>query len=134
MATPDAKRALHRDTGAVAADTESHTVAGAAAHHGLPMVAIRVVCDPVTRTLPDVALRAVRPDGSTDVAALLRSVLRRPYKVPELLRIALDARSAHATLSQCCRVLGPDLGLARVSRLRGDPLEAVQPSLGPVVG
>jgi adenosylhomocysteine nucleosidase len=134
VATPRAKRALHQTTGAVAVDTESHVVARAAGHHGLPMAAMRVICDPVTRTLPDIALRAIRPDGSTDVAALLRSILRQPNKVPDLLQIALDARSARAALLRCCHVLGPNLGLAPASRMQGDSLGDVQPSLGPAVG
>ena len=128
VATPAEKRALHRSTGALAVDTESHLVAATATDHGLPMAAIRVVCDPQTRTLPDVALRAVRPDGSTDVALLLRSVLRRPDKLPELVQIALDARSARATLLQCCRVLGPELGLSGTGDLEG-ALDGIQPGL-----
>jgi len=129
VATPDAKRALHRATGAVAVDTETHVVAAAAAHHRLPMAAIRVVCDPVTRILPDIALRAVRPDGSTDVAALLRSILRRPDNVPKLLQIALDARCARATLLQCCRLLGPELRLSGAPQLPPGTLDGVEPSL-----
>jgi hopanoid-associated phosphorylase len=132
VATPAEKRALHEATGALAVDTESHVVAAAAAHHGLPMAAIRVICDPAARPLPEMALRAIRPDGSTDVAALLRALLRRPDKVPELLQIALDARLARATLLRCCSLLGPDLGLAGAGEL--DALDGVQPDLGPAVG
>lgn len=128
VATPAEKHALHRSTGALAVDTESHVVAATAAHHNLPMAAIRVVCDPQTRTLPDLALRAVRPDGSTNVFLLLRSLLRRPDKLPELVQIALDARNARATLVQCCRLLGPEIGLSGADELEG-ALDAIQPGL-----
>ena len=128
VATPTEKRALHRSTGALAVDTESHVVAAAAAHHGLPLAAIRVVCDPQARTLPELALRAVRPDGSTDVGLLLRSLLRRPDRLPQLLQIALDARSARATLLQCCRLLGPELGRSGAGELEG-AFEGIQAGL-----
>jgi hopanoid-associated phosphorylase len=112
VATPAAKRALHLDSGAIAVDTESHVVAATAAAYGLPMAAIRVICDPVDRALPDVALQAVRNDGSVDVFTLLRSIAMRPNKIPDLLKIALDARAAHATLVACGRLLGSDLGFS----------------------
>jgi hypothetical protein len=89
------------------------------------------VCNPLTRTLPDLALRASRPDGRTDVVTLLRAVLRRPDKLPELLQIVLDARSARATLLQCCRVLSPDPGLTGTGRLSA--LGTLQPGLRPAV-
>lgn len=91
-----------------------------------------MVCNPVARTLPDQALRASRPAGRTDVVTLLRAALRRPDKLPELLQIALDARSARATLLQCCRVLSPDPGLAGIGRLGA--LGSLLPRLGSAVG
>lgn len=111
VTTPDAKRVLHRSSGAVAVDTESHVVAMAAAKYGLPMIAIRVVCDPAARSLPQTALRSIRPDGTTDIGGLLRSLLRQPREIPELFRIALDARAAHATLVQCGRLLQDEFGV-----------------------
>jgi adenosylhomocysteine nucleosidase len=118
VTTPAAKHALHLNSGAIAVDTESHVVATAAASHGLPMAAIRVICDPLTRTLPEIALRSIRADGTTDVIGLLCSLVRQPGKIPELLRIALDARAAHATLVQCSRLLQADLDLADVGYLQ----------------
>jgi hopanoid-associated phosphorylase len=111
VAHPAAKSELHAKTGAVAVDMESHIVAEVAAAHGLPMAAIRVVTDPAARALPASALAAMRPNGSTDIVAMIRSVLRRPREVPALLRTALDARAARATLLRGRRLLGPSLGL-----------------------
>ena len=131
VASPEQKRALHRATGALAVDTESHVLAAAAARHRLPMTAVRVVCDPVTRALPAVALRAIRPDGSTDVLALLRALLRRPENVTELLQIALEARLARAKLLQSCRLLGSDPGRAGADDFAA--LGTVQAGLGPAI-
>ncbi|HXX26281.1 MAG TPA: phosphorylase [Pseudolabrys sp.] len=113
VATSSTKSALHRSTGAVAVDMESHVVARVAADRRLPMTALRVVCDPAARGLPDMALQSVRPDGTTDVFGLLRSLARRPHHVPALIRVALDARAARATLLQCGEALAPHVSLAQ---------------------
>jgi|SRR5579862_1504420 len=112
VATSAAKSALHRTTGAVAVDMESHIVAKVAAERRLPLAVLRVVCDPAARALPDMAFRSVRADGTTDVMGLLRSLARQPRHVPALIRVALDARSARATLLQCGQALGPHIGAA----------------------
>ena len=141
VCTPADKRALNRETGALAVDTESHVVAHAAASHGLPMVAIRVIADPAHRGLPEVALTAIRADGTTDVRAVLRSLLRRPYQLPALLRTALDARAARATLLRGRCLLAPLPGAAgfrpvpdaRSERGTLAP-ETAQPDLSSAVG
>jgi hopanoid-associated phosphorylase len=109
--TATAKRALYWETGAVAVDTESHVVADMAVNYRLPMAAIRVICDPAGHSLPDSALAAVRPDGTADLLALLRCVMRRPHEIPALLRTARDARAARATLRRGRHLLGPSLGI-----------------------
>ncbi|HEX2216591.1 MAG TPA: adenosylhopane nucleosidase [Xanthobacteraceae bacterium] len=121
VAEPAHKRTLHRKTGGVAVDTESHIVARAAAAHGLPMVAIRVVTDPAHRVLPQAALVGVRPDGTTNVAAVLRSLLRRPHDIPALVRVALDTRVARSELLRGRQLLGPpSLGISDLSQLELD--------------
>jgi adenosylhomocysteine nucleosidase len=108
LVTPAAKAALHAATGAAAADMESHLVARVARQRGLPMAAIRVVCDPAGRTLPDIAVRAVRADGTTDIAAVSRSIMRRPGQILSIVRLACDAHAARATLERCRRLLEKD--------------------------
>jgi adenosylhomocysteine nucleosidase len=111
VADPAAKRSLYQKTGALAVDMESHIVAAVAALHGLPVAAIRVITDPAVRALPVAAVAAMRPNGTTDIAAMIRTVMRRPQELPALLRTALDARAARATLMRGRQVLGPSLGL-----------------------
>jgi hypothetical protein len=53
----------------------------------------------------------MRPNGTTDIAAMLRFIIRRPAQLPALLRTALDARAARATLVRGRQVLGPGLGM-----------------------
>ena len=53
VATPAAKRDLAARTGAPIVDMESAVLAEAAAEHGLPVIVVRAVCDPVGRRVPD---------------------------------------------------------------------------------
>ena len=105
------KRVLHQETGAVAVDMESHVVARAAVHHGVPLAVIRVVVDPVERTIPRSALAGTRPDGTINPLGVAKSLMRHPGDLYGLIRMSLDARAARATLVQGSALLGPGLGL-----------------------
>src|SRR6476620_8309978 len=106
-----AKSALHRQTGAIAVDMESHVVARIAAQHDAPFAAIRVVVDPAERTIPRSALAGTRADGTIDPLAVVRSLARCPRDLVGLIRMSLDARAARATLVRGSALLGPGLGL-----------------------
>jgi hopanoid-associated phosphorylase len=92
------KHALNRLTGAIAADMESQVVARLATARELPFVCCRVVIDPAERSLPDAALAGMRADGSTDIGAVLKSLLRHPGQLPSLLAVARDAAQAKKAL------------------------------------
>jgi hopanoid-associated phosphorylase len=109
------KRALYEQTGAIAVDMESQVVAHAAERHGVPLAAIRVVIDPVERTIPRSALAGARPDGTVDPFAVVRSLIRYPRDLGGLIRMSLDARAARATLVRGSALLGPGLGLLVVA-------------------
>jgi adenosylhomocysteine nucleosidase len=111
VAHPAAKRALHEKTGANAVDNESHVVARIAATHGLPMVAVRVVMDAASHELPLHAVASVRPDGSIDLGAIARWIVRQPGDLPLLLRTTFDAFVGFGALMRCRRRLGAALGL-----------------------
>jgi hopanoid-associated phosphorylase len=110
LADPAAKRAVRDTTGAIAADMESHIAAALAQAHDLPFACCRVIIDPLERTLPPAALNATRTDGSTDIGAVLRSLLARPTQLPALLALARDAGSARRALTQGRARLGTHLG------------------------
>jgi hopanoid-associated phosphorylase len=107
VANPDEKRALYLKTGAIAVDMESHIVAAVGKAHDLPVAAIRVITDPAKRALPASAVAAMRPNGTTNIGAMLRSVVKRPRELPALFQTALDARAARATLVRGRSMLGP---------------------------
>ena len=107
VAHPDEKRALYLKTGAIAVDMELHIVASVGLAHEVPVAAIRVITDPAKRSLPVSAVAAMRPNGTTNIGAMLRSVLSRPRDLPALFQTALDARAARATLVRGRNLLGP---------------------------
>jgi hopanoid-associated phosphorylase len=106
---PGDKRRLRDATSSIAVDMESHIAAAAAEAHGLPFAACRVIIDPAHRTLPPAALVNLRPDGTPDILAVLKSVIRQPRQFPGLLRVAADARAAQLALRAGRRRLGPGL-------------------------
>lgn len=110
VATAAHKVALRDRSGALAVDMESHVAARLAEQHGVPFAAIRVVADPAERNLPQAALVGMRADGTTDVGAVLRALVRRPSDLPALLRTALDARAAFSALASSRRCLDAMLG------------------------
>jgi adenosylhomocysteine nucleosidase len=127
IAHADDKRRLHESTGALAVDMESHIVAEAAERHRVPLSAIRVVVDPVQRTIPRSALAGSRPDGTIDPIAVMRSLARYPRDLVGLIRLSLDTRAARATLVRGRDLLVPGLGLLDTQfvpkgvLLEGDP-------------
>jgi len=106
VATPivytEAKHNLYVATRAVAVDMESHIVGSAAAANGLPFVAIRVIADPAERPLPQVALAAMRPNGTINLAQLVLSLMKDPRDLWSLVQTAQDAFAARAKLRRVC--------------------------------
>lgn len=110
LVTPSDKSKVREATGAVVADMESHIAARVAIAHGIPFAACRIVIDSAQRRLPAAAAVGLRQDGTPDVAAVLRSVLRTPAQIPDLVRTALDARVASKALHAAREGLGAGLG------------------------
>lgn len=105
VATPEARRSLFARTGAAAVDMESHAVADAAATATLPFLVVRAVADTAWDQIPDLATRSLRPDGRTDVSAVVRGLLAQPGQLPDLLRLAGRTRRALTTLRRTGPVL-----------------------------
>jgi hopanoid-associated phosphorylase len=108
VSDPDEKRRLHALTGAIAVDMESHLVARLAAAHGLPFTAVRVVVDPVDRAVPAAAIMAMGSRGNAAISSMLWEIMARPSQLSALMRLAVDAYAARATLVRLRRALGPD--------------------------
>jgi len=112
LAHPTQKAQAHARTRAIAVDMESHIAASVAHAHRIPFAVCRIVIDAAHRTLPPAAAVGLRPDGAPDVLAVMRSVLKKPSQVPDLIRTAIDARIAENALRRVRRQLGEGLGIA----------------------
>lgn len=97
---PSVKNLVHRRTGAVAVDMESHIVARVAAARDVPLLAIRVVTDPAQRIVPRSAIAALQTDGSLSVMRMLRSLIGMPGDLRGLWQAMIDLRAARATLRE----------------------------------
>ncbi len=104
------KARLHKETGGLAVDMESHGAARYAQERGIPFIALRAVADPHHRALPGSALVGMNPDGSTNVPAVLRALARRPGDLPGLILTAREAGAAMRALVRCRRLLGEFFG------------------------
>ena len=103
------KAALHRTTGAVAVDMESHVVARVAQRHRLPFAVARVVSDAAHHSLPPAAHVGMKSDGTMNLPAVLRALLANPGQLPALIRTGLEAERGFRALLRGYRRLGPGL-------------------------
>jgi len=111
VARTDQKAALHAGSGALAVDMESHIAALYAHKHGLPFAIIRVISDPVTRSLPPLASDALKPDGNVDLPKVLKGLACNPGQLPALITAGIDSGRAFSTLRRVRGLLDPLFGL-----------------------
>ena len=108
--SPEAKKDLHRETGAVACDMESHAVARVAREADIPFIVIRTISDPVDRHVPKWVLKSLTPEGDVRVAKLLANISIRPWAVPNLVGLSRDSGKAFDGLRRVAGLLGGGLG------------------------
>jgi len=82
-----------------AVEMESDAVLAVAAERGVPAVAIRAIGDSCETDLPYEFDRVTDARGRVDLPALLAQILRRPHRLPELLRLGRQCRRAAASLA-----------------------------------
>ena len=98
VATAERKATLHRDTGAVAVDQESHWVAEAVHADRVAFVVIRAIADRAGDSLPPAVLAGLDAQGRPRPLAVLAALLRNPGQIGALIRVALQTRKALRTL------------------------------------
>ena len=108
--SPLEKFRLYKETGAAAVDMESGIAAKIAVEHHIPFAACRVIIDAAHRMLPPAATVGLRPNGTTDVLAISRSVWQNPSQLPDLMRTAFDACIARRALRLGREQLGVGFG------------------------
>jgi adenosylhomocysteine nucleosidase len=94
VSSPKEKRAIRKQTGALAVDMESGPVARVAMEAGIPFIAIRAIADPVTHGLPPAALLPLDEKGQPNLLAVFGSILRNPGQIPALIGTGNQTRVA----------------------------------------
>ena len=110
VATVEGKLMLHQATHALAVDMESHEVAAAAQRAGLPLIVLRVVADPAGRPVPMPVLAALTPDGGIRPSRLAGGIVRAPWLLPAMFRVAADGHRAMRSLRVAARLLDEAAG------------------------
>jgi adenosylhomocysteine nucleosidase len=109
VATPEAKRALAAQTGALAVDMESGAVAEVAARVGVPFLVLRAVADDSDQAIPSTALGAIDAQGDIRHLALLGRLIGRPWEIFPLLALGRSSARGLASLRRVA-ALAPGLG------------------------
>ena len=107
---PADKTALHRETGALAVDMETHIAASVAAAYDLPFAALRAVSDAAEDRLPPAVIGAIDAEGKLRLGAVLASIARNPLQVPALIRTGRGNEAATKSLLRSFDLLGIGFG------------------------
>lgn len=97
------KKMLQQETGAIAADMESASVARVAQENRLPCLVIRTVVDRHDQALPYAITRHTDMYGKADISRLLLEVLLNPRLLPQVLQLGRGMQKAMATLRSVAR-------------------------------
>lgn len=93
------KAQLHMETGAAAADMESHMAGSAAAEFGVPFTIVRAVSDDSLTAIPRAAQAGFAEDGSIKPLAVVFGLLNNyPDQTIELITLARNAGRAFKRL------------------------------------
>jgi nucleoside phosphorylase len=80
-------------------DMESVHVMEVFRSEGLPVATIRAISDASDENLPIDFTEAVSPDGRVKIVSLLRQLIGRPAKIPDLVRFGLRSKGAARKLA-----------------------------------
>lgn len=90
-----------RDEGVIVLDMETAAIARVCAEHGIPCAAFRGISDMAgDASVGDVVMTLVRPDGTPDIRAAMRFLVRNPGRVPRMIRLGRESKAAAAVAGQ----------------------------------
>ncbi len=100
-----AKAKLYERSGAIAVDMESHGVARAARALKLPIIVMRSIADPASRSIPEAALVGIGPNGERRPFAVFGQLIKKPYQFGALIRVARDSNRAFKSLRKAAPII-----------------------------
>jgi len=116
VAESHAKKAINRQSNAIALDMESIAVAQTARQHNLPAIVIRCIADPVEMSLPKAVSYALNEQGDVVLPKLLWFLLTHPTELPGLIKLGLHFNAAKNKLKLVAKhldiIVGFDLNTA----------------------
>jgi nucleoside phosphorylase len=89
----EAVAALHR-AGISAMDMETGAIAAVCERRGVEWTAFRAMSDNLERPVDPASMTMLNPDGTPNVGASIRFMLRRPHRIPILIRSGRDTVKA----------------------------------------
>jgi adenosylhomocysteine nucleosidase len=104
LAYPEMKEALFRQTGAIAVDMESASVASVAHGAGVLFLAIRAIADSVDQVIPRTIQSAFDGFGRLNSLRAIRGLAKHPGDVFPLVRLGFGFRAAHGSLAAVRRL------------------------------
>jgi len=93
LVEPAAMLELHR-AGVDAMDMETAAVAEVCQRQSVPVTAFRAMSDTVDRPVDAGVMTMLDADGTANVGAAVRFILRRPWRIPHLAVLARDSQRA----------------------------------------
>jgi adenosylhomocysteine nucleosidase len=85
--------ARFKERGVIAVDMETASVAAVCEQRGVPWSVVRAISD-MAGVTPDDVIGLANPDGSPNLSAGIKYMLRRPWRVPGLVKLAKDSTRA----------------------------------------
>ncbi len=99
---------LYEETGCWVIDDESYAVATFAVRRGISFIGLRTVSDGVEDDLPPAVIDALNPNGTTNLRAVIESIVEDPLQIPDLIKTALEAKKSFDELETACIAVGAD--------------------------
>lgn len=112
VATRAEKHDIAERTGAVAVDMEAAAVAAVAARANLPFVAVKAICDPFERELPERIVHALGVEGGFSLDMLSAIALGGPATWRAARELAHDFSRARQALAAASRLANPGARVA----------------------
>ncbi|MEM7171170.1 MAG: hypothetical protein AAF530_13435 [Pseudomonadota bacterium] len=97
------KEIAFKEFKALAVDMESHFLAAAADQNDIPFIVVRAIADTASDDLPKAALAPLTATGKPRIDLVLLELIKRPWELPALARLANQSARAH----NCLRGLQP---------------------------
>src|SRR3954469_24287379 len=89
----EAVAGLHRQ-GITAMDMETGAIAAVCERQGVEWAAFRAMSDTPERPVDPASMTMLNPDGTPNVGASIRYMLRRPHRIPALIAMGRDTSKA----------------------------------------